>query len=85
MIRLIDNDEWDRCRTIWTLSINESIPDGHGHFSFFSTEHGVFTKHFINFQQVSYFCLNFNTLISNMGGEFLLLNSFNSTIQINVE
>ena len=54
-------------------------------FLFFSTEHGVFTKHFINFQQVSYFCLNFNTLISNMGGEFLLLNSFNSTIQINVE
>ena len=41
IIRLIDNDEWDRSRTIWALSINESTPNDQSQFCFFSTEREV--------------------------------------------
>ena len=43
IIKLIDNDDWDQCKTIWAWPVNKSTPNDIGQFCYFSTERSVFT------------------------------------------
>jgi hypothetical protein len=56
IISLIDNFEWDRARTIWTLDINKMVLDEYCRFNAFGTEFEYFVKHMREFQKYKILC-----------------------------
>ena len=70
IINLINDNEWDRVRTLWILCVNSMKPNDQ--FSTFGSEYEHFIKRLLPFQEIVFFCDQCEINVTKPRNEFTL-------------
>ena len=84
IISLIDENQWNRVKTLWIINILKLQPDVDWRFSTYGSEYEFLIKPFLSYQEFQFKCSHCNNHISKTKNEFFFTKA-NNNLNLNFE